>query len=481
MNAVLLKELRQGVRNRYVLAAYLIFILVLLVATGIMTSLFLNEALKRPQSLFCAGRALFLTVHGIFAGVAMLFIPAYVAMRILRERWGTNLDLMYVTPMPPSHLLIGKLGSAMALTGLFLGGALPFLAMSYFIGGIDVPSIVVSTLLTLMGVALLTLLAMLLAIAPMPRIVRGLLCIGLGGTLVGGLIGWLFATAALCSAGYMSILGDADTCTTFLNVVALAVSVGGLLYVAALAGFRSTNVERMRPFRILATALIAGWGIVVLIQSQFSHFTKLPELWVTLTTVFASFMLVFALSERTGQSANGISPLSLSSAPMARRRWRFLGYPFRTGQRNAMLWAILVLAAGIAFSYAIFKAPSAVVEWCRQCHETHLFPCHMVARERLHIYALNLSGYALTMFALWRYFLRRKIRDNAWLWWVLYIVIGLITINFTSLNVGGVAGVNEMVGYAFAQNRNVLPWLYGWNAVGLLLFAVGFLNLRVKK
>ncbi|MCL2104244.1 MAG: hypothetical protein FWH21_04215, partial [Kiritimatiellaeota bacterium] len=159
MNAVLLKELRQSVRNRYVLAAYVIFVVVLLIVAGVQTSQFVRTSWSNPQSIFDAGKTLFQTIHAIFAALSFLFIPTYVLSRITREHWGTDLDLMYVTPMPPASLLIGKFGSAMALAGLFLSAALPFLVLSYFIGGMDVLSIVMTVILTLEIAAALTLYA----------------------------------------------------------------------------------------------------------------------------------------------------------------------------------------------------------------------------------------------------------------------------------------------------------------------------------
>jgi len=461
MNAVLLKELRQSVRNRYVLAAYVIFIVALLIVSGIQIALFVRDSWDNPQSVFGAGRSLFLVIHGIFAGLAMVFIPCYVANRILRERWGANLDLMYITPMPPSNLPVGKFGSAMALAGLFLGGALPFLALSSFIGGIDVLSIVVSVLLTLLVVAALTLYAIVLSIAPMPKIVRGLIILGTVFALFWTVVGWIASTSELCSEGYMSILGNTNSCIVFIQAVVFALSAMGLFYTAALAGFQSINVDRMRPFRILATALIAVWGIVAAIQSRFEYFKDVPEIWVTILMIFVAAMMVLGLGERAEMGAYQRKLLPTSFVN------RVLGYPFRTGQLNAVCWAVILLAVGIALSHVIFPAASTVEDYCRKCSETHLLPCTTTFAEGLRIAVLNVSGYALTLLVFWRTVLWRKMPGAA-LWWVTVLVIGLVTVVIGSLDAGGVDGIDNVVGYLFARNRDVLPWLYGWNAAAIL-------------
>ena len=471
MNAVLLKELRQSVRNRYVLAAYVIFIVVLLIVTGVQISLFIRNAWANPQSVFGTGRALFLAIHGIFAGIAMLFIPCYVASRILRERWGANLDLMYVTPMPPSHLPIGKFGSAMALAGLFLGGALPFLVLSSFIGGIDVLSIVVSVLLTLLVVATLTLFFIVLSIVPMPKILRGVIMLGPVFSLFWAVAGWIAATAELCSEGYVSILGNADSCITFVEAVAMGLSAMGLLYVAALAGFQSPNVDRMRPFRWLATALVVGWGIVVAIQSRFEGYKDSPEPWVAMVMIFAVFMMILGLGERTEMGAYQRKQLPRSLIG------RIAGYPFRTGQLNAVCWSVLLLAIGLALSYVIFPAASTVEEYCSKCGATHLLPCDATMAEHFRILTLNVSGYALTMLALWRYVFHRAKMPGAALWWVTALVIILVNIVLGSLsNAGGASDIEGFVGYLFANKREVLPWLYGWNAVAILCLVPVYLG-----
>ena len=439
MNAVLLKELRQSVRNRYVLAAYIIFIVVLLIVAGVQTSLSVRESWETPQAVFRAGKALFLTIHGIFAVLTVVFVPTYVLSRITRERWGTDLDLMYVTPMPPCALLIGKFVSALALAGLFLSAALPFLALSYFIGGIDVLSIVMSFLLTLELFAVFTLYAIVIAISPMPKILRGVVQIGYVLSLIGSMMGWLSATYGLCESGYGNIFGDVNTCIALVEAMAAGLSVAGLLYAAALAGFRPPSADRMRPFRILATVLVIVWGGIVWFQSRYGYFHTLPQVWVTLLMLFAAGMLVVGLGERAGIGRRP-PPRSL---PV-----RILGYPFRAGQFNAVCWALLLLAAGLILSYY-----------------TEAFYSSSSGLSNVHVTVLNISGYALTMLALFRWILRPKMMPN--LWWVTGVVILIMTAILGPMSAGGVDGIDHMVGYLFAEHVPMVQ-LYVWNIAALL-------------
>ena len=458
MNAVLLKELRQSVRNRYVLAAYVIFIVVLLIVAGVQVSLFLQKSWDSPHSLFNSGQTLFLTIHGIFAALACMFIPIYVLTRITQERWGTNLDLMYVTPMPPSALLIGKFCSAMALAGLFLSGALPFLAFSYFIGGIDVLSIVMTVILTLLLVAILTLYTMVIAITPMPRIIHRLAQIVLVLQLLGAVQAWVMVSSFLCVGGYTRIFADRDSCIVLVELMAVGVSVAGLCYAAALAGFRSVNLDRMRPFRILATALFLVWGGVAAVQSRYWPFEHFLQAWVCVLTLFSAGMLVVGLSERTDPGAHLQKSLPRSLIG------RILGYPFRTGQLNAVCWALLLFATGLALSNTLFSN-----------YRTTDFA------DAGRVFVLNISGYALTMLVLWRYVLRFKRVPAASLWWVTGTVIVLVTAILGPMCAGGVDAIDYFIGYPFAQKRAfVLPWLFVWNYVALLCLIPAYFGFPKK-
>ena len=460
MNAVLLKELRQGIRNRYVLAAYLIFIAVLLIVVGVEMAGFMKVSADHPQMLFAAGKALFLAVHKIFAWVAMVFIPGYTAARLVHERWRADIDLMHATPMPPSALLIGKFRSAVALAGLFLGAALPFFGLSYFIGNIDVPNIVMSVALTLGAVAILTLCAILAAIAPMHKIIRGLALLGLAVFLYVAAEGWVGATEGLCSAGYMNILGNVNSCIGFAVGVALGVSVAVLLYTAALAGFRPVGSDRMRPFRISATALLAGWGAVTALLSRREDSEGALEAWVVVLAFFAIGAMIFGMSERTEPG------LYLRKRMPRSRVWRILGYPFRTGQLNAVCWSLLLFAIALGINCIAFPTWE-VTEYCFVCRTPHVFPCSMTDREHALVLLLNASAYVLTVFAVWHHLLRRKVPASA-LWWVTLLVIVLTQIALSAICGSGVEFIKGWVGYLFANKRDVLPWLYIWNYIALV-------------
>jgi hypothetical protein len=232
-----------------------------------------------------------------------------------------------------------------------------------------------------------------------------------------------------------------------------------------LAGFRPVNLDRMRPFRIVATALFVVWGIIAAVQSRFWLFLNALKVWSYVLMVFSVGMLVLGLSERTDYGVYLQKRLSRS------RVARILGYPFRTGQLNAVCWALLLLAIGIASSYVIFAG--AETFWVGG-EKTN-------AGNPVRVFALNISGYALTTLVVWRYILRFESTPGASLWWVTGTVIVLITAILSPMCVGGVDGINYFAGYLFAQKSAiVLPRLYGWNALALLLLIPAYFGFPRK-
>src|SRR5262245_48579825 len=88
LNPIVVKELRQAVQSRFVIAPLMTLLSIQIVAIGI-------YLLTSGGSLlsFDAGRNVFLILFAILQGVGMLFVPLYTAVRLAAERSDTNVDL----------------------------------------------------------------------------------------------------------------------------------------------------------------------------------------------------------------------------------------------------------------------------------------------------------------------------------------------------------------------------------------------------
>src|SRR5262245_5187959 len=196
VNPIVVKELRQAVQSRFVTATLMILLCIQLVALGVYL-LFSGDA----TTSFDSGRQIFLILLGIVFAAGMLFVPLYTAIRLVAERSDTQVDLLFISTIKPRRIITGKLAAATAINILIFSACLPFMTLTYFLRGIDLPSI-----FTLMAACFLVIiacaqLAIFVACIPINRIFKtalGLICL---------IIFFVIYVALMSSVGSMLIFG----------------------------------------------------------------------------------------------------------------------------------------------------------------------------------------------------------------------------------------------------------------------------------
>ena len=68
-------------------------------------------------------------------------MPFYAGLRLSLERNDANIDLLFITTIRPAGIIRGKYFSAMALTLLIFSACMPFMVLTYLLGGVDLPTI----------------------------------------------------------------------------------------------------------------------------------------------------------------------------------------------------------------------------------------------------------------------------------------------------------------------------------------------------
>lgn len=79
---------------------------------------------------------LFPILGGCELGIISMVLPVMTSTSISGERERQTLELMLTTPVKPSQIVLGKLASAMATTFMYMIATLPFLAVSFVVGGL---------------------------------------------------------------------------------------------------------------------------------------------------------------------------------------------------------------------------------------------------------------------------------------------------------------------------------------------------------
>src|SRR4051812_49514932 len=113
MNPIVVKELRQAVRSRVVVAVLMLFLLLQIALFG-MYVFQMETAHSREEEVFSAGRQVFRILQGILLGTCLL-VPIYAGLRLGAERSDTNVDLLFISTLRPRAIVAGKPLSSLLL------------------------------------------------------------------------------------------------------------------------------------------------------------------------------------------------------------------------------------------------------------------------------------------------------------------------------------------------------------------------------
>ena len=247
ISPMLVKELRQGVQSgafawTFILLQVAMFLLmtfwVLNRSTGLQSRLEVNQ-------LF----------HGFFWAVfgfaAAVILPVRAAGSMTAERVGNTLDLLRLTHLSSTQIVVGKWLAVMAQVLLIAAAVLPYLVLQYFFGGLDIVADLFSFMVVLLVAAVMT--AGSLAAAGQSPLTRGLLT------------AFLFIAVPNFLGGAGSVFGTAvlspwSALPAILVVAALLTAVMLVYAAAAIAPPAENHAARVRVLALVATglALVAG-------------------------------------------------------------------------------------------------------------------------------------------------------------------------------------------------------------------------------
>jgi ABC-type transport system involved in multi-copper enzyme maturation permease subunit len=134
VNAVAIKEFRQAVQSRWVIAVLMLFLLIDVFIVGGYLALSPDAATSTR-----GGRDTFTGLLVILMITSIGFVPLYTGIRLSLERNDANIDLLFITTIRPGAIVRGKYLSAMGLTLLIFSTCMPFMVLTYLLGGVDPP------------------------------------------------------------------------------------------------------------------------------------------------------------------------------------------------------------------------------------------------------------------------------------------------------------------------------------------------------
>jgi hypothetical protein len=343
INPIVVKELRQAVKSRLVMAALLLLLLLQVVILGIFL---LYGEIRHPESVdYAAGRSIFLTLQGIMMGVCMLLIPAYAGVRLAAERSDTNVDLLFISTLKPRAIIWGKFLAAVVLVLIIFSACAPFMTFTYLLRGIDIPSILLVLGTDLLAVLLATMMAVFFASVPTNLALKIVL-------LLFAFVLLLFQLYMAIGTSVMLVLEGAlrldrpEFWAAFGASVTGVVALMGLLFVWSIALVSPPSANRAPRVRLytlgvwVATAVAAGWG---------TYYIKHPGLlysWQGIMLFLFCLQLVISINER-----DHWGPRVARAIP--RNGWlrvpAFLTY---SGAAGGLLFGVLMLALTVGLGTA---------------------------------------------------------------------------------------------------------------------------------
>ncbi len=247
MSPMLVKELRQGVQSgvfawTFVLLQAAMFILMLL------WLLDRSRSFAGPDSGFFHG-----TFWWLFGIAAVLAIPLRAGATMVSERQGQTLDLLRLTRLSSTQIVVGKWLSTMAQVGLLAVAVLPYVVLQYFFGGLDVVADLSLFVMVLLGASVVT--ALSIATSGQPAAARGLLIalFAYGFVLINSM-GVMFVSGLVSPAAWTAIA----IVTAILSAVLLEYGAAGIAPAAENHAGRIRTLVLLAAGVTLAAARFAG-------------------------------------------------------------------------------------------------------------------------------------------------------------------------------------------------------------------------------
>jgi hypothetical protein len=348
VNPIVVKELRQAVRSRLVVAALMLFLLLQLLIVGVY--LLNSEASgRRDAHVFSAGRELFQVIQGILLGTCLL-VPVYAGCRLGVERSDTNVDLLFISTLRPRAIVSGKLFSAVVLVLLVYSACTPFMTFTYLLRGLDIPTILLILAIDFLVVLWSIQATLFLAAIPAPAAVRGLFLL----LALGGLLGTFTSTQSMTHSLMRYGVGPAlDSWEFWAGALAMAVTVlamVGTVFVWSVAVLSPPSANRSLPVRLyLVFFWLITWTAATVWSRQAKHLEPLAA-WVLVNGLLFATMLVVGISEREQWGARVARTIP--------RRWWLRGPAFLlySGAAGGLAFAVLML--GLTIGLGLVAADS---------------------------------------------------------------------------------------------------------------------------
>ncbi len=344
LNPLLLRELRQLVRNRFIIVLINLFIAVLV--TVCIMAVLLDI---RPQDRGI-GAGLFVGLTSIMGIACFLAVVVYTAIITASER--INGDLMFVSALKPSSIVFGKFFSGVILTILLMSVTFPFVTLAYLLRGLDIQHVFLSFATTFLMIQMMNALAI-FVFSNVKTYVQMMIALVVAGILLGiaafnGLLQFFLGFGG--GHRFLFVYGSpADAWIPIVSTLLWQTALLVFFLAAAVATIAPPTTNRMLPLRIVIVAIyllsLAYGGFV------FGWNPDFVEGWGRSWLVALLPLLLLVVCERETWTYR------VRKTIPGHFLLRMLVFPFYTGSPCGLAWTAL-LGVGIMAAAFLTNPPS---------------------------------------------------------------------------------------------------------------------------
>ncbi len=340
---IMVKEARQAVRSRFVAAVQMLLLAVLVVLLGRVLLAYDDGDPSRTL-----GRNVFFGFYMLLHIVTVFCVPLYVGVRMAAERNETHVDLLFATTLSPWSVVVGKMVSGLLVGFLAIAACAPFMALCYFLRGVDLSTIIAGLWINLVMLAVATLLAVFigaLAVGPVVKVVAALAYLVLAWMSV-QVLDKLFLHLAFDGGSLLPLAANSARAAALVVTVLLVLSLFVFLFTLTVSMLSPPTANRALPVRVCLTVIwLFSASVAVLInfamiKADFGHFKS----WAITWSVLLALATLVGASER-----DKLGPRMLAQIPRHPKgdMGAFLMY---SGAAGGLFWAGCLVFATLVFT-----------------------------------------------------------------------------------------------------------------------------------
>ncbi len=326
LNPILVKDLRQIVRGKFIWGVLLLLLGIIVLILGI--------------SLLEAGTSIRGDINGEFISYAMsallffacgLIIPIQIGRKTSEEVNDATHELIFTTTMTSSSIVKGKILSGTVTIIMLYATVAPFLSLTLYMGGVDIKNLFVAMVYSFIVSHVAVLFQVNAGMSYRSEAV--IASIGhKAGIIISHIIGWFFAASIgsmILSGDLLRRSGTADFWTYTITFIISVIFISIIFYMLTVSRIQTESSNRTYFLKFVTSVI---WCIGSLLCSFDKEFSLG---WTAAVFIALIPLSVFLLLDPENYSRRVLSEIPKN--PIG----RVLAYPFYTGMLNSYVWIVI--------------------------------------------------------------------------------------------------------------------------------------------